>query len=341
MDPKPKARIAHRGDDNRMSNMDQAAKNTPGLVLVTDMPDIASRELRNPEETLDWVGMGEVHQPLRIRDGSNVREVQARVQIYVDLADPQAKGIHMSRLYLILDEHPGDATLERRRVEAAARVAARIAPGTVRPRLCAVRLRLLPAPPGSRDGQLGLERLSRIHQGHPPRRRNTCRTGGRRALFQYLSMFRRAVPTTRSAAVRSGPSAAPEKWTSQRSGNGSDPNSPSWRRPTPSAASRAYWPSSTTGWNIPDHQPDRCRRGGRQTPVQTAVKREDEHGVRAVERHQPHVLRGRCAPGKNRAGAEPRLTDYWVARRAPRKPAPANAVAVLTKGVDRGYLPIP
>ena len=88
-----------------MRKMEQAAKNTPGLVLVTDMPDIASRELRNPEETLDWVGMSEVHQPLRIRDGGKVREVQARVQIYVDLADPQAKGIHMSRLYLILDEH--------------------------------------------------------------------------------------------------------------------------------------------------------------------------------------------------------------------------------------------
>ena len=44
-----------------MSNLDQAAKGTPGLVLITDMPDIASRELHKPEETLDWVGMGEVH----------------------------------------------------------------------------------------------------------------------------------------------------------------------------------------------------------------------------------------------------------------------------------------
>jgi GTP cyclohydrolase I len=31
--------------------------------------------------------------------------VQSKVQIYVDLGDERAKGIHMSRLYLILDEH--------------------------------------------------------------------------------------------------------------------------------------------------------------------------------------------------------------------------------------------
>jgi len=85
--------------------VDRAAAINPGLRLVSDMPDIASRELRNPEGTLDWVGMSEVHQPLKVRDGGVVREVLSQVQIYVDLADTQAKGIHMSRLYLILDEH--------------------------------------------------------------------------------------------------------------------------------------------------------------------------------------------------------------------------------------------
>ena len=79
--------------------------NKPKLVSETDMPDVAMRELQNPQGTLDWVGMSDVHQPLKIRDGHEEREVQARVQIYVNLDDMQAKGIHMSRLYLILDEH--------------------------------------------------------------------------------------------------------------------------------------------------------------------------------------------------------------------------------------------
>ena len=75
------------------------------LASASDMPDVASREVQHAEGTLDWVGMGNVRQPIEIRDGDRVRGVDARVQVYVDLADAQAKGIHMSRLYLILDEH--------------------------------------------------------------------------------------------------------------------------------------------------------------------------------------------------------------------------------------------
>ena len=77
----------------------------PELVVANNMPDVASRELHKPQAELDWVGMSDIHQPLLVKDGDQTRQVQARVQVYVDLADPKAKGIHMSRLYLILDEH--------------------------------------------------------------------------------------------------------------------------------------------------------------------------------------------------------------------------------------------
>ena len=42
---------------------------------------------------------------LLIKDGARINQVQSAVQIYVDLGDELAKGIHMSRLYLLLDEH--------------------------------------------------------------------------------------------------------------------------------------------------------------------------------------------------------------------------------------------
>ena len=79
--------------------------NKPRLVSNRLMPDIANRALEEAQSTLDWVGMSDVHQPLRVKDGESIKEVQAEVQIYVNLADPMAKGIHMSRLYLLLDEH--------------------------------------------------------------------------------------------------------------------------------------------------------------------------------------------------------------------------------------------
>jgi GTP cyclohydrolase IB len=77
----------------------------PTLIAFNDLPDVTSAGLHLPNGTLDWVGMSGIHQPLLIRDGKAVRPVQAQVQIYVDLSDELAKGIHMSRLYLILDEH--------------------------------------------------------------------------------------------------------------------------------------------------------------------------------------------------------------------------------------------
>ncbi len=78
---------------------------TPLPVNVTTMPDIAGRPHTQPQGTLDWVGMSDIHQPIVVRDGNESHKAQARVQVYVDLNDPHAKGIHMSRLYLLLDEH--------------------------------------------------------------------------------------------------------------------------------------------------------------------------------------------------------------------------------------------
>jgi GTP cyclohydrolase I len=77
----------------------------PTLVSSQNMPDIARRALGEPQDTLDWVGMSQVHQPLMVKDGEVSKAAQANVQVYVNLADPHAKGIHMSRLYLLLDEH--------------------------------------------------------------------------------------------------------------------------------------------------------------------------------------------------------------------------------------------
>ncbi len=78
---------------------------TPLPVNYQTMPDIAGRPHLRPQGTLDWVGMSSIHQPILVRDGGDTHRVQAEVQLYVDLNDPHAKGIHMSRLYLLLDQH--------------------------------------------------------------------------------------------------------------------------------------------------------------------------------------------------------------------------------------------
>ena len=68
------------------------------------MPDVALRTLELGQCTLDWVGMREIRLPVRIQDGPEICDVIGSVQLYVDLAESKAKGIHMSRLYVLLDE---------------------------------------------------------------------------------------------------------------------------------------------------------------------------------------------------------------------------------------------
>jgi GTP cyclohydrolase IB len=63
-----------------------------------NLPD--AQRARGDYGVLDWVGMSDVAMPVRLAQGN----ATARIDIAVDLVDPNARGIHMSRLYLLVDE---------------------------------------------------------------------------------------------------------------------------------------------------------------------------------------------------------------------------------------------
>ena len=68
------------------------------------LPDVAhdAAALARP---LDWVGMERIALPVRIAgEAGSVVQVAASVDVAVDLRDADARGIHMSRLYLQLQE---------------------------------------------------------------------------------------------------------------------------------------------------------------------------------------------------------------------------------------------
>ncbi|MCP3675327.1 MAG: GTP cyclohydrolase I FolE2 [Gammaproteobacteria bacterium] len=79
------------------------------------MPDVASKATPRSSSLLDWVGMSEIELPVILPqvDGTPIR-VSAKAQAYVNLIDPTAKGIHMSRLYLTLNKFMGDQALNRK-----------------------------------------------------------------------------------------------------------------------------------------------------------------------------------------------------------------------------------
>ena len=73
--------------------------------VLRDMPDIANEEKPSVSGKLEWVGMNDIELPVRIEDDQgNLIQSTARVTAYVNLMDPDVRGIHMSRLYLHLDQ---------------------------------------------------------------------------------------------------------------------------------------------------------------------------------------------------------------------------------------------
>jgi len=83
---------------------------------ASPLPDVATHAHSHPGGALDWVGMDGIEMPVRFDAGNgDVQRASARVGAFVDLAQPDRRGIHMSRLYLLADEYlaarPLDAPL--------------------------------------------------------------------------------------------------------------------------------------------------------------------------------------------------------------------------------------
>ncbi|MGH8036016.1 MAG: GTP cyclohydrolase, FolE2/MptA family, partial [Lysobacterales bacterium] len=78
---------------------------SPIESVVRNMPDIANEARAEVAGEMAWVGMNEIEMPVRIEDDAGgVIQSTALITAYVNLKDPDVRGIHMSRLYLQLDQ---------------------------------------------------------------------------------------------------------------------------------------------------------------------------------------------------------------------------------------------
>ncbi|AOK39545.1 GTP cyclohydrolase FolE2 [Burkholderia cenocepacia] len=67
------------------------------------LPDISLTDVAPGHRPLEWVGMQGIDLPVVVAEPGCRRDVHARADVQVDLPAPQVKGIHMSRLYWLLD----------------------------------------------------------------------------------------------------------------------------------------------------------------------------------------------------------------------------------------------
>jgi GTP cyclohydrolase I len=82
------------------------------------LPDVASQTHALTIGSLDWVGMDGIEMPLRFDAGDGVvQHASARVGAWVNLNQPEARGIHMSRLYLLVEQALSGSSVDAARLE--------------------------------------------------------------------------------------------------------------------------------------------------------------------------------------------------------------------------------
>lgn len=104
------------------SSAADVASVTPVSDLDRTMPDIAHESRASVPGLLDRVGMSGIETMVLLEDADGVAVRQpAKADAHVDLADPDAKGIHMSRLYMALQSGLDSGVLTPAAVEATLR----------------------------------------------------------------------------------------------------------------------------------------------------------------------------------------------------------------------------
>lgn len=71
------------------------------------LPDVSLTDVAPRLSPLEWVGMQGIDLPVTVVEPSYRRELHARADLQVNLLAPHVKGIHMSRLYRLLDMPSG------------------------------------------------------------------------------------------------------------------------------------------------------------------------------------------------------------------------------------------
>lgn len=304
------------------------------------MPDVASERQRELAGALDWVGMDEIELPVLVAgaDGTAQR-VSARVAAFVNLHRAEARGIHMSRLYLHLDRHLSAETLtpaalrrllrdfldSHEGLSDRARVRVRFDHLVRRPALASGNSgwRSYPVEIAAGMDGAGFEAELSVDVQYS----STCPASA--ALSRQLIQEQFARDFADGKAVDR---AAVLAWLGTPAGIVATPHSQR------SAAKVRV--KLAAGFDFPlTDLIDRVEQA-LQTPVQTAVKREDEQAF-ALANGQNLMFCEDAARRIARAlDADERIADFWLRAAHYESLHPHDAVAYASKGVAGGYAPI-
>jgi len=302
------------------------------------LPDIASEVQAGHAGALDGVGMQRIQMPVLLlgADG-HAQRASARVDAFVNLAREDARGIHMSRLYLHLDRHLSAEPLTpaslrrllRDFLESHAGLADR-----AWVRVCYEHLVRRAALASAHSGWRAypVELRASLHGGEfalelglEVQYSSTCPASAAlaRQLIQdrFAADFDGRGPLQRDAVLA---------WLGRSSGIVATPHS---QRSAATLRLRL-----APGFELPvEDLIDRVERA-LQTPVQTAVKREDEQAFALANGQNLMFCEDAARRIRRVLDADERIADYWLRAEHYESLHPHDAVAIATKGVAGGYV---
>jgi GTP cyclohydrolase I len=303
------------------------------------MPDVAQEGEPAIAGALDWVGMDEIQMPVRLVGADEtVAQSAARVAAYVNLTDPGARGIHMSRLYLhvdkalsaepltpcslrrllrdFLDSHAdlSDRAMVRVTFEHLLRRPAlksdhsgwKAYPVTLTATLV--------------QGQFALEaQVQVVYSSTCP-----CSAALARQLIQerFTADFARGKPLDYETVL---------SWLGSEHGICATPHSQR------SVAEVRVKLAPSFGFPIAELID--AIEDALQTPVQTAVKREDEQAFAMLNGANLMFCEDAARRIQNALADDERIADFWIRASHLESLHAHDAVAVVTKGVDGGLTP--
>lgn len=301
------------------------------------LPDVARQAQAQVAGALDWVGMHGIQAPLLVADADGqVQRVAARVDAHVNLRQPEARGIHMSRLYLLVEQaltaEPLAPCMLRKLLHGFLDTHVHLSD---RARLCIRFEHLLRRPAlksgnsgwrsypvtvtaSMREGEVGVELATEIVYS------STCPASAAlsRQLIQqqFAADFDPAAPLEREAVLA---------WLGSEQGMVATPHA---QRSTASLRLRMAPAFGFALESIIDRVEDALG-----TPVQTAVKREDEQAF-ALANGQNLMF---CEDAARRIQAaledDERIADFALRVAHHESLHPHDAVAHASKGVPGGY----
>lgn len=308
---------------------------------VISMPDVASHAETAVSGQLDWVGMNDIELPIELASGaSGSISAQAQVNAFVDLAQPDKRGIHMSRLYLHLDQ--------------------RLSQQTVTPALLEATLDDFLAS----HSDLSTRAMVRLNFDYLVRRPSLIsdNTGWKKYPFSLIASlddngyaFEMSFQVVYSSTCPC--SAALSRQLIQQQ----------FEKDFDKGASLDYdevlaWLGSEQGIVATPHSQrssadvrlklsqgsESCAfdamidiiEGALKTPVQAAVKREDEQAFALLNGQNLMFVEDSARRLQNALSEFANVDDFWARCRHFESLHPHDAVAIITKGVANGYKPI-